>query len=133
MRDIKLETVSYTDCTIGRISCNGFECFTLELPWRNNEQNISCYPSGVYEYKKRYSSSKKCEVIELINVPNRTYIQVHAGNFTHQILGCTLVGDSIVYLDADLIPDIGNSARQMVKLLSKAPETGTIEVIRHGT
>jgi hypothetical protein len=133
MNDIRLETVSYHDCTIGRISCDDFECFTLELPWKKNKRNVSCYPSGVYKYKKRLSPSKGCEVIELIGVPDRTFIQIHSGNFTHQILGCTLVGDSIRYLDSDLIPDVTNSERQMKKLLNKVPLTGTIEVIRHGT
>lgn len=133
MVDIKIETVSYRDCTIGRIFCRGFNCFTLELPWRDNEQNISCYRAGIYKYKKRVSPSKKTEVIELIGVPSRTYIQIHAGNFTHQILGCTLVGDSIKFLDADTVPDVTNSASQMQKLLDNTPSTGTIEVVRHGT
>jgi len=131
MADIKLDTLSYPDCTLGRLYCKGFSCFTLELPWRLNEQNVSCYPSGEYRYEKRFSPSKKSMVIELIGVPNRTYIQIHAGNFTHQILGCTLVGSSIQFLDGDTIPDVGDSGRQMEKLLKYAPDSGTIKVTRN--
>ena len=131
MADIELDTLSYSDCTMGRLYCKGFSCFTIELPWRDNQQDISCYPAGVYKYKKRFSPSKRCYVIELIDVPDRTYTQIHAGNYTHQIRGCTLVGDSIRFLDSDTIPDVSNSGAQMVKLLKAAPDTGTIQVTRN--
>lgn len=32
-----------------------FICFTVELPWRCNEQNTSCIPDGVYELERCYS------------------------------------------------------------------------------
>lgn len=130
--DITIETLSFSDATIGRLWCRDFQCYTLELPWMYNEVNISCVPEGVYEYEKRISPGKKYEVIELKGVPGRTYIQVHAGNYTRQILGCVLVGNAILYLDRDSIPDVANSMNTLSKLLKIAPDTGTIEVIRHG-
>tara|TARA_R110002153_G_scaffold270639_1_gene437180 strand:- start:1084 stop:1488 length:405 start_codon:yes stop_codon:yes gene_type:complete len=131
MADIEVDTLSYPDCTMGRLYCNEFSCFTIELPWFNNKQNVSCYPSGTYNYKKRFSPSKQCEVIELTGVMDREYIQIHAGNYTSQIRGCVLVGDSIKFLDSDTIPDVSNSKEQLKKLLKAAPDTGTIKVTRN--
>ena len=132
MADITLETVSYDDATIGRMWCGSFQCLTLELPWLDNQKNISCIPAGVYEYEKRISPSKLYEVIELKEVPNRSYIQIHAGNYTRQILGCCLTGNAILYLDRDNIPDVANSMLTLNRLLNHAPDRGTIEIIRHG-
>lgn len=133
MADLRLITTTYSDCTLGRIQVgNIFQCFTLELPWKDNKQNVSCYPAGIYSYQKRISPSKGSEVIQLIDVPNRTYIQIHAGNYTSQIEGCTLVGDSVKYLNGDSIPDVANSGNSLKQLLTLVPNTGTIEVIRYG-
>lgn len=128
--DIKIETASYEDATIGRLWCEGFQCFTLELPWLDNQTNISCIPEGVYEYEKRISPSKGYEVIELKGVEGRTYIQIHAGNYTRQIRGCTLVGNSLLYLDRDNIPDVANSMNTHKRLMKVAPHKGTVEFIR---
>jgi hypothetical protein len=133
MADLKLITVGYEDCTMGRLWVgNNFDCFTLELPWKNNQQNLSCYPAGTYKYIKRFSPSKQCEVIELVDVPQRTYCQIHAGNYTSQILGCTLAGSSIAFLNKDRIPDVTNSGATMNRLLIDAPDEGFIVVIRYG-
>jgi len=130
--DITIETISYEDSTIGRLSSNEFYCFTLELPWLNNKTDISCVPPNIYKYKKRISPSKKTLVIELIDVKGRTFIQIHSGNYTRQILGCCLVGTGITYLDSDNIPDVINSKTTLDKLLESCPDTGTIEIIRQG-
>lgn len=131
MADITLKTFSDYDCTIGRLWCGSFQCFTLELPYLNNSVNISCIPAGVYDYEKRISP-KNGHVIELKNVPSRSYIQIHAGNYTRQIQGCVLVGDSIGFLDSDTIPDVLHSKATLEHLLSIAPDSGKIEVKRSG-
>jgi hypothetical protein len=130
--NIVIETVSYDDATIGRLSSKDFHCFTLELPWLDNKTNISCVPPDTYKYKKRFSPSKKMVVIELIGVKGRTFIQLHIGNFTSQILGCCLVGMGITYLNSDTIPDLADSETALNKLLESCPDTGTIEIIRYG-
>jgi len=100
---------------------------TLELPWVGNQQNISCYPAGLYTWRKIVSQSLG-ECIEVENVEGRTYIRIHAGNFTYQIEGCTLVGDSIKDIDADGIPDVINSRNTLNKLMALLPDSGTLEV-----
>lgn len=115
------------DCTIGRMSINGVKCFTLELPDRNNQPDVSCIPPGIYDYYKR-ESPKNGPVLELRDVPERTYIQIHAGNFTRQIQGCILVGDSVKYLDGDDVPDVTNSRNTLQKVLDAAGDSGKIHI-----
>jgi hypothetical protein len=110
------------DCTLGRLSLpNGFQCFTLELPDRSNEPGISCIPRGVYNAFKR-KSPKNGLVYELRNVPGRSFIQGHAGNFTSQIEGCILHGDSIRFLNSDGVPDVANSRKTLDILLAMLPD-----------
>lgn len=117
------------DCTPGRLSVSGssFQCFTLELPWRGNQPDVSCIPKGEYEYYYRLSP-KNGKVLELRNVPDRTYIQVHSGNFTRQIQGCILVGDAIKFLDSDTIPDVTNSRITLDRLLNEIPRIGRARI-----
>ena len=132
MPDILLDTKSYADCTIGRlfIAAGGFSCFTLELPWLDNAGGVSCIPAGIYSYKKRMSPGKGYTVIELIDVPERTFIQIHLGNFTSQILGCIIPGTAIKDVNADGIPDVVDSEKAFNKLMCAAPDKGTIEIRR---
>lgn len=117
----------HNDCTIGRLTINKFQCWTLELPWKQNYQDISCIPTGTYDYYFRISP-KNGTVLELLAVENRDYIQIHSGNFTYQILGCILVGDGFKWLDKDDIPDVTNSARTLKKLLKLAGKKGKIKI-----
>ena len=115
------------DCTIGRLTIGDFQCFTLELPWKENKRSISCIPEGLYEYTF-YDSPKNGYVLQLENVRNRDYIQVHSGNFTYQVEGCILVGDSVKWLNTDKIPDVTNSRDTLNQLLKEAKGFDLIEI-----
>jgi len=114
---ITISTWCNDDCTIGRLFYKDFKCLTLELPWRQNQRSISCIPEGVYECGL-YHSPKRGPVILLEDVPCRTFIEIHPGNFVRQIEGCICVGDSIKYLDNDTVLDVANSVRTFDKLMS---------------
>jgi len=126
---ITITRAYFNDCTLGRLEIAGMRCFTLELPDKNNAKNISCIPAGVYKAVKR-KSPKNGLVVELIGVPNRTNIQIHAGNYTSQIEGCILVGKSITYMNQDSIPDVTNSKDTLTNLLTRLPETGFTVTIK---
>ncbi len=111
----------HKDCTLGRLSVGGFQCFTLELPWLENQRGVSCIPRGTYKAFKR-NSPKNGLVVEFRNVPDRSNIQIHSGNYTRQIEGCVLVGSSIAFLDGDSIPDVANSKATLDKLLALLPD-----------
>ena len=66
-------------------------CVTLELPWRNNERNISRIPRGEY-ICRAVKSPKFGETFEICDVPNRGHILFHRGNYNTDTQGCVLVG-----------------------------------------
>ena len=118
---LKINRWYHKDCTLGRLYVGGFQCFALELPWLENQRGISCIPRGTYKAFKR-QSPKNGAVIEFENVPQRSNIQIHSGNYTRQIEGCILVGSSIAFLDGDTIPDVANSKTTLDKLLALLPD-----------
>ena len=125
MGEIVVKRWYHDDCTISRVHCGDFQCFALELADRDNQPSISCIPEGSYEYFKRLSK-KNGPVLQLKNVPDRSYIQFHSGNYTSQILGCVLPGDSIKWLNRDRIPDVSNSRNTLIKLMNAAGDSGVV-------
>ena len=80
------------DGTDGKIKLpSGLIVYTLELPWKENQDNISCIPYGIYICKK-IKSPKFGVCYEVLNVPNREKILIHWGNFLKDILGCIEIG-----------------------------------------
>ncbi len=92
-----------------------FTCNTLELPWKENQPRISCIPLGWYQIR-RNNIPKFGKHFYFKSVPNRQGILIHAGNFTSQILGCILLGDSYSDINNDGFPDILNSRKTIDKL-----------------
>ncbi|MFI8380419.1 DUF5675 family protein [Leeuwenhoekiella sp. NPDC079379] len=65
-----------------------FVCFTIELPWRENQRQISCIPEGRYEVCPRISKKFGHHLI-LEDVPGRSYILLHpANNALMELQGC---------------------------------------------
>ena len=79
----------------GSLAIGSLDCYTLELPSLNNTPNISCIPAGKYDASidKNITIGGKY-VIRLQDVPDRTGILIHVGNYTNEIAGCILVGNS---------------------------------------
>jgi len=124
-----IDTWVQNDCTIGRLSYGMFRCLTLELPWLNNKRNVSCIPSGNYTAIK-YESPKHGPVLLIQNVEDRSMIEIHGGNFTYQIEGCILVGDSLKYLDNDSVLDVTNSKVTLRRLLAYLPDEVEVAIVR---
>lgn len=78
----------------------GFSCFTLELPWRDNQSSISCIPTGQYDCRLRVSPRFRRELYQVRDVPNRSFVLIHSGNyagdvscgFKSHVEGCILLG-----------------------------------------
>lgn len=91
--------------TQGLLVAGDFECKTLELPWRENQKQISCIPAGEYDVEIRLSN-KYGRVYWVRHVPNRTYILIHSGNyagdkskgFKSHVMGCILLGKKSGFL-----------------------------------
>ena len=65
--------------------------YTLEEPWKNNAPNVSCIPAGKYICRPHTGARFK-GVWQVMDVPGRSAILIHAGNTTDDIEGCILVG-----------------------------------------
>ena len=101
-----------------------FSCLTFELPWRNNLPNISCIPEG--SYRLTWRSSRKKPAYHIRNVPNRSYILIHSGNFagdaakgfkTH-VQGCVLLGQRMCKLGGQRAVLVSrNTVRRFNRLL----------------
>ena len=105
----------YQDCE----GCDGekkvFSFYTLELPYKNNEFQISCIPKGTYNVEKRYSTKYKNH-FHVLDVPNRTYILIHSGNYNTHTKGCILVGRTLTDINNDGLRDVTSSVSTLNKL-----------------
>lgn len=87
-------------------SDTGRAWFSLELPWKENQKGISCIPAGIYTVKLR-KSPKFGLVYHIQNVPNRSYVLIHSGNYAgdttkgykSHVEGCILLGKRVGILD----------------------------------
>lgn len=111
--------------TLGDLSVGEFKCKTLELPWRNNQRNISCIPGGTYDVKRTFSL-KFGNVYEVQKVPNRSGIYFHSGNTFFDIKGCILLGTHYADLNGDKYADLANSSitiKKFTEYLGSKPFT----------
>ena len=100
---------------------------TLELPWKDNERNISCIPVGSYKAIK-HNSPKFKQSFWLQDVPGRSEILIHVGNYTSDIRGCILPGDRHADINNDGILDVTNSRKIMDALYKLMPDEFTITI-----
>ena len=121
-----------TDATNGLLFVNGlFECYSLEDQYQAVKvMHETCIPEGTYDikfrtvggfhekYKKRYGN-EHYGMLHLQDVPNFTYILIHAGNTDESTSGCLIVGET--QQDLDLSDDgfIGHSGVAYSKLYKK--------------
>ena len=79
----------FPEGTQGVLEWNGtIVCYTIELPWLNNQKRISCIPEGEYILQKRFSPKFKWH-LHLMNVPGRDLILIHPANDAKkELLGC---------------------------------------------
>lgn len=99
-------------------------CFTLEDCWLGNERNVSCVPSGVYLCEK-FQSSIHGQTYVLKDVPGRSAILFHAGNYAGEVGeksgdtdGCILLGDGLRLSEQGVANGIFPSKSAMKRFLS---------------
>lgn len=110
--------------TFGVFAINGFCCRTVELPWKENRQSVSCIPKGGYVAELR-QSPRYGEVYLLKDVPGRSGILIHSGNLAGDVFkgwhshseGCILLGEYDGFLGKQRA--VLNS-RETVRLLAEA-------------
>ena len=124
---------STTKQTLGKLIANvngsTFTCQTLELPWLNNAKNISCIPKGTYQVKWTFSPKFMRYTYQVMNVPNRDGIRIHAGNYYYDYKGCIGLGRTLADLNKDGETDITSTiatVKAFEALMNK--QTFTLEI-----
>jgi hypothetical protein len=105
------------------------ELWTLEPPWKGNARNISCIPEGKYDVRPR-RSERFGDHFELMDVENRSYILVHAGNFFTDTEGCICVGLALADINNDQHPDVTRSKAALERLRKYAPNGFSLAVVQ---
>lgn len=63
-------------------------CYTIELPWLDNQPNRSCIPEGSYALRKRWSPKYRWH-LEVTGVKGRSLILIHPANDAlRELRGC---------------------------------------------
>lgn len=100
MKDVVLVREPSTDQgTLGVMLVDGVAFHSLELPWCDNQPRRSCIPQGMYACKL-VQSPRFGRVFTVTNVPGRSAILIHSGNFAgdvergyqSHVQGCILLG-----------------------------------------
>ena len=112
---LTLIRVDVTDHGIfGHLSCDGdpFNCLTLE----RHDIDIPC---GTYRVTL-YNSPEHGVVPLLNDVPNRSMIEMHEGNFEENSKGCILVGkDRTTIMGKDAISNSKDTLKELMTVLNK--------------
>jgi len=103
--------------------------YTLELPWKENQRRVSCIPLGLYEVHEHQAPNyPKAKSYWVQNVPNRSEILIHYGNFHRDTKGCILVGKALLDINADLHLDVTASTATMRELNGILPAAFILEI-----
>jgi hypothetical protein len=112
--------------TASHIRIGGWRCCGLELPWRDNQRNVSRVPAGLYALvpipeKRTYYlvGSGVVRLYEEASLTDRWGIRFDIANTVDEILGCIAIGKSLGFLGGNLAVLESRSAMwQMLDSLS---------------
>ncbi len=98
---------------------------SLELPYLDNEHNISCIPAGIYDCEKiQHKKYGICFWVK--DVPGREGVLIHIGNYASgkkkDTRGCILPGLRFIDLNKDGNLDVANSTDAMNLLRAVLPD-----------
>ena len=106
-----------------------FNCFTLELPDLGNQRRISCIPPGTYKCTLNKGQGHiNYPHYDVLNVKGRDGIKIHVGNYHTDILGCILVGSSLIDMNGDGDKDVTSSGVTLKKLIDILGNSFTLTI-----
>lgn len=100
---VNIKRTYFEDATVGFLWVDGYEnpvWSTIELPWKDNQRNISCIPEGTYIVKpfRTERSSYYPNIWQVCDVIGRDDIQIHVANVCSELKGCIAMGLSSGYM-----------------------------------
>lgn len=120
--DVRILRISDEDeCVRGVMLVNGSPHFTtLELPWRQNQRNISCIRPGRYECFKRQArtglTAGLCMAYELREVEGRSGILIHVANSASDLEGCIGIGTAFANKPFPMITESQTAYKRFMKM-----------------
>lgn len=104
-------------------------CSALELPWRENENNISRIPDGRY-IAEVVDSSPAFDYQHVwihdegshLAASDRSGVKIHIANYARQLDGCVAVGKRFVDIDGDGVLDVTDSESTLQELVDCIPQ-----------
>lgn len=104
---------------------------TLELPWRDNERNMSCIPEGQYQVIKQLATkTRPYNFFRLMFVKDRSGILIHKITYVKDLKGCIGVGMSMTDLNRDGIPDMLRSSVALAEIWDYCPDSFTLLITK---
>lgn len=97
---------------------------SLENPHRKVSKDAAI-PCGNYQCEK--DDTGKFQFYKVLNVPGRSNIEIHQGNFEADTEGCILLGESWAIMKGQLA--ITNSVKTLAKLKLILPEKFLLEIL----
>lgn len=111
---------------------------TMELPWIDNERNVSCIPEDIYEvHKMSPNSQRKYWHFRFKFVKGRTMnlfynmstILIHPARYSKlHLKGCIGVGKSFYDFDKDGWPDLKDSKEALKYLVDIMPDKFLLDI-----
>jgi hypothetical protein len=110
MKNVTIKRKPSTDLgTFGTLTVEGedFKCVTGELPWRDNQHDISCILPGKYICRWAISNRKKIPLYHVMDTPDREGVLIHIGNwcgdtklgYHSDVQGCILLGQQVAPIE----------------------------------
>jgi Family of unknown function (DUF5675) len=142
---IKLERFAYLPTgTFGRLTFpTGENYVTAERPWLDNTVGESCIPEGLYALSLRPSAIVAAcshgifdEGWEVRNVPGRTFIMIHPGNWPMSVRGCIAVGRELEIMPDGFsqygVTNSRDSFSEIMGLMTKSDNWQLNITVKHG-
>lgn len=102
-------------------------CFTIELPWKNNEHKISCIPEGKYRVILRCNKQFGWHLL-VTGVQNREGILMHPANDAKaELKGCVAPVTKLTGIGKG--SGSRNALKKIVDLIFHLPESETVYLI----
>lgn len=142
----------YKEATCGTLcdEANNALFFTLEPPLRNNakdnpntpENEAGCIPEGEYLVVRRdpkiWSKARYKDNWEILNIPNKSGVVFHSGNYWFHSQSCILLGKSIIDMNPrgnigfnkDRRWFLNNSALALKEFTKMMPERFKLKIMK---
>ena len=130
MLTLKINRMRGTDFggRLGVLRVGAFTCFTIERRWLDNKRNVSCIPTGTYalrvgNFRGRYPD------LELLQVPNRSNIEIHGANRYTQLQGCIAPGLSAAWDEVTQSWAVSRSRAALTRILFECEGEASLSLV----